>query len=223
MDAFFTCSLYGVTAVLLGVSFLKDKRKTVLSLKKAWKMFTHVLPQFISILFLVGLLLAVVVVNGILLIFQPQREMTALRFIGQNLMNFLLMLTPIFICIGLLDIWIERDTMVKIMGETSGCKGALTALLLGVVTAVPLYALLPVAGVLLKKGCRIANVLLFLCASASIRIPLLLFEISSLGGRFTFVRLGLNIVVVVAISFIVEKLLTNADKKEIYKKAGNDS
>jgi uncharacterized membrane protein YraQ (UPF0718 family) len=60
MDAFFTCSLYGVTAVLLGVSFLKDKRKTVLSLKKAWKMFTHVLPQFISILFLVGLLLAVV-------------------------------------------------------------------------------------------------------------------------------------------------------------------
>ena len=138
-------------------------------------------------------------------------------------MNFLLMLTPIFICIGLLDIWIERDTMVKIMWETSGCKGALTALLLGVVTAVPLYALLPVAGVLLKKGCRIANVLLFLCASASIQIPLLLFEISSLGGRFTFVRLGLNIVVVVAISFIVEKLLTNADKKEIYKKAGNDS
>lgn len=60
MDAFFTCSLYSVTAVLLGVSFLKDKRKTVLSLKKAWQMFTHVLPQFISILFLVGLLLAVV-------------------------------------------------------------------------------------------------------------------------------------------------------------------
>lgn len=52
-------------------------------------------------------------------------------------------------------------------------------------TAVPLYALLPVAGVLLKKGCRVSNVLIFLCTSASIRIPLLFFEISSLGAPFT--------------------------------------
>ena len=54
-------------------------------------------------------------------------------------------------------------------------------------TAVPLYALLPVAGVLLKKGCRVSNVLIFLCASASIRIPLLFFEISSLGAPFTLI------------------------------------
>lgn len=39
--------------------FLKDKRKTLLSLKKAWKMFTGVLPQFIAILLFVGVALAV--------------------------------------------------------------------------------------------------------------------------------------------------------------------
>lgn len=60
MDAAFTYSLYGVAAVLLGVSFVKDKKKTALSLKRAWKMFANVLPQFIAILLLVGLLLAVV-------------------------------------------------------------------------------------------------------------------------------------------------------------------
>ena len=54
-------------------------------------------------------------------------------------------------------------------------------------TAVPLYALLPVAGVLLKEGCRVSNVLIFLCASTSIRIPLLFFEISSLGAPFTLI------------------------------------
>ncbi|MFR1478966.1 MAG: permease [Hydrogeniiclostridium mannosilyticum] len=161
------------------------------------------------------LLAAVVAVNGALLVFQPKMEMTALRFTGKNFLNFLFMLTPIFICIGLMDIWIERDTMVKIMGETSGWKGSLTALLLGMVTAVPLYALLPVAEVLLKKGSRISNVLLFLCASASIRIPLLLFEISSLGWRFTLVRFGLNVLVVIAIAFVIEKRLTAADKEMI--------
>jgi uncharacterized membrane protein YraQ (UPF0718 family) len=60
MNSVFTYSLYGITAILLGVSFVKDKKKTVLSLKKAWKMFINVLPQFVAILLLVGLLLAVV-------------------------------------------------------------------------------------------------------------------------------------------------------------------
>lgn len=165
---------------------------------------------------------AVIAVNLILLVFQPQRELTALRFTGRNVLHFLFMLTPIFVCIGLLDSWIERDTMVKILGKQSGKRGVLAALLMGMVTAVPLYALLPVAGVLLKKGSRISNVLLFLCASASIRIPLLLFEVSSLGGRFTFVRLGLNVGGVIAIAFGVERLLTDEDKEEIYRRGGGE-
>lgn len=41
------------------ISFIKDKRKTLLSLKKAWKMFAGVLPQFVAILLLVGVALAV--------------------------------------------------------------------------------------------------------------------------------------------------------------------
>jgi len=158
---------------------------------------------------------AVIAINVLVLVFQPQMEIDALRFTVRNFLNFLFMLTPIFICIGLMDIWIERDTMIKIMGEKSGFKGVLVALMLGVATAVPLYALLPVAGVLLKKGSRISNVLLFLCASASIRIPLLLFEVSSLGWQFTFARFCLNIVVVFAIAFIIEKLLSDTDKKMI--------
>ena len=60
MDTAFTCSLYVMTAVLLCVSFIKDKKKTALSLKRAWKIFINVLPQFIAILLLVEFLLAVV-------------------------------------------------------------------------------------------------------------------------------------------------------------------
>ena len=132
----------------------------------------------------------------------------ALTFTGINFLNFLFMLTPIFICIGLMDVWIDRETMIKIMGEKSGFRGVLVALLLGVITAVHLYALLPVAGVLLKKGSKVSNVLIFLNSSASIRIPLLLFEISSLGWQFTFARFGLNIIVVFIIAFIIEKMLS---------------
>ena len=61
--------------------------------------------------------------------------------------------------------------------------------------------------------------LLFLCTSVSIRIPLLLFEISSLGVSFTLIRFGLNLLAVFAIAFIIERLLSDRDKKAIYENA----
>ena len=54
-----TYILYGVTLLLLIVSVLKDKKKTVMALKKAWKAFENILPQFLVVLLLVGVLLAV--------------------------------------------------------------------------------------------------------------------------------------------------------------------
>ena len=54
-----TYILYGVTVLLLSISFFKDKQKTKLSLKKAWKAFENILPQFLVVLLLVGVLLAV--------------------------------------------------------------------------------------------------------------------------------------------------------------------
>ncbi len=51
--------LYAGTAVLLGLSFRKSKQKTYQALKKAWKAFENILPQFLSILLLIGFILAV--------------------------------------------------------------------------------------------------------------------------------------------------------------------
>lgn len=52
-------SLYIVTVVLLGVSFYKDKNKTRKALKKSWKAFENILPQFLGVIVLVGMMLAV--------------------------------------------------------------------------------------------------------------------------------------------------------------------
>ena len=60
MDTVFTYSFYGVALLLLGISFVKDKSKTILALKRAGKMFVNVAPQFMAILLLTGLLLAII-------------------------------------------------------------------------------------------------------------------------------------------------------------------
>lgn len=52
-------ALYVVTGVLLLVSFYKDKKKTKMALKKAWKAFENIMPEFLVVILLVGLLLAI--------------------------------------------------------------------------------------------------------------------------------------------------------------------
>ncbi|HKL58422.1 MAG TPA: permease [Sphaerochaeta sp.] len=50
--------LYGGTAILLALSFQKDREKSMKALKKAWKAFENILPQFLVVILVVSLLLS---------------------------------------------------------------------------------------------------------------------------------------------------------------------
>lgn len=55
----FTYVLYGLAGAGLAISFYKDRGKTKAALKKAWRAFENILPQFLSILVVIGLALAI--------------------------------------------------------------------------------------------------------------------------------------------------------------------
>jgi uncharacterized membrane protein YraQ (UPF0718 family) len=50
--------LYALAAILLVVSFVKDKAKTKKALMKAWKVFEKILPEFLIVVLLVGIMMA---------------------------------------------------------------------------------------------------------------------------------------------------------------------
>ncbi|PKL26217.1 MAG: permease [Spirochaetae bacterium HGW-Spirochaetae-3] len=60
MDTRFSFAFYILTVMLLIVSFFRSREKTVRALKKAVKMFFSILPQFVSVLVIMGVLLAIV-------------------------------------------------------------------------------------------------------------------------------------------------------------------
>ena len=65
----FTVLMYIVALGFLILSFIKDKKKTLKALKKAWKSFENILPQFLSILVIIGIMLAVLspeVISGLI-------------------------------------------------------------------------------------------------------------------------------------------------------------
>ncbi|MEA4816165.1 MAG: permease [Lachnospiraceae bacterium] len=55
-----TYIFYGLAIIFLIISFVKDKKKTKTALKKAWKSFENILPQFLAVILIVSVLLAVV-------------------------------------------------------------------------------------------------------------------------------------------------------------------
>lgn len=55
----FTTALYFSAAVLLLASFIKDKKKTRMALKKSWKALENIMPQFLSIILIIGITLAI--------------------------------------------------------------------------------------------------------------------------------------------------------------------
>ncbi|MPM45095.1 hypothetical protein SDC9_91780 [bioreactor metagenome] len=54
-----TIALYVIPIAALAVSFAKSRQNTKLALKKAWKSFENILPQFLSILVIIGIMLAI--------------------------------------------------------------------------------------------------------------------------------------------------------------------
>ena len=110
-----------------------------------------------------------------------------------------------------MDVWVSRESLMKYMGNNSGFLGVFLAMLIGSIAAGPMYAAFP-----LKKGAKFSNIIIFMNAWCVTKISTLLFEISSLGYKFTFVRLLIDIPGVIIMGILVEKFLSKDELTRIY-------
>ena len=161
--------------------------------------------------------LLLIIINAVVGFALPDIGLKSISITKQNFMEMISVIPPIFILLGLLDVWVDRATMMKYTGKGSGLKGVLIAFLLGSAAAGPLYAAFPVAGVMLKKGSSLFNVFIFIGAWSTTKIPMLTFEAASLGLTFTLTRLALSIIGILIIAATTEKALNQEQKKEIYE------
>jgi uncharacterized membrane protein YraQ (UPF0718 family) len=155
----------------------------------------------------------------LLWIINQELGMKALQVTGYSLREMILVIPPIFILLGLLDVWVPRETMIKYMGDHSGVKGVVLAFLIGSAAAGPLYGAFPVAAVFMKKGVKFSNVLIFIGAWSTTKIPMFLFELSALGARFALTRLLVDIPGILLMSMILSKQLSKKDIQVLYTKA----
>ncbi|MBI3131135.1 MAG: permease [Acidobacteria bacterium] len=112
----------------------------------------------------------------------------------------------VLILLALFDVWVPREVIERGLGTGSGARGVLLALLLGTGAAGPLYAAFPIALSLREKVARTANLVIFLGAWATIKLPMLMMESAFLGTRFAMLRLALTLPGILAVGFLLERM-----------------
>lgn len=153
------------------------------------------------------------IINIGLLFIEPMIGKKSLEITWNSVLEMMSILPVIFILLGLLDVWVDRATMMKYTGKESGLKGALISFILGAAAAGPLYAAFPIATVMMKKGSSLFNIFIFIGTWSTAKIPMLTFEAVNLGVHYALLRLVLSILGIFTIATILSRALTKEDRE----------
>lgn len=148
----------------------------------------------------------------------PEAGRETLKLLGDNVSTIIGILVPVFILLGLFDAWVPRERIAPHLGEASGIRGIVLAVLLGASSAGPLYVAFPVAEVMLRKGTSLRNVFIFLGSWSSMRLPMVLFEIQSVGSVFALSRFAASLSGILIMGVLLERLLGVEDRKAILER-----
>ena len=120
------------------------------------------------------------------------------RNFGSFAIQMLKLLPCAFILIGLFEVWVSRESVVKHLGKGSSKPRAyFWVIVLAGTTVGGLIVAFPIARVLYNKGARIQIIMGYTAAAAICRIPMTIYEASFLGIKFSLVRLLVSIPLVI--------------------------
>ncbi|MDD2301475.1 MAG: permease [Eubacteriales bacterium] len=125
-----------------------------------------------------------------------------------------LILPPVFILMGLMEVWIPKSKIQSWLGRGSGIKGAMIAVALGTLPTGPLYVAFPMTAALIRKGASFTNMVVFLGSWAALKIPQLMVEIKFMGTAFAVTRFILTLMALMLIGLLMENILRRYPDKE---------
>jgi hypothetical protein len=71
----------------------------------------------------------------------------------------------------------------------------------------------------MKKGVKFMNILIFIGAWSTTKIPMFLFEMAALGNKFAISRLLIDIPGIIILAFILSKMVSKKEVEALYENA----
>ncbi|PLY03257.1 MAG: hypothetical protein C0623_02030 [Desulfuromonas sp.] len=139
----------------------------------------------------------------------PERAWTALQSGGQLLISVSLLVLAVMGLVGLVQTWISRDMVSRLLGEKSGPKALLVAMLCGTLLIGPPYIIFPLLMTIRNQGARWAVVTIVLAAYA-VKLPMIPLEVGFLGWPFSLGRSLLTLLFAVPTGLLVERIMNSS-------------
>ncbi|MFP4010890.1 MAG: permease [Spirochaetaceae bacterium] len=157
-----------------------------------------------SSLLTLGALVAMALV--LVTVFPERREPVAERSL-EYLLEMAGILPAVVVLLGLFSVFVPKQLIASYLGAASGVKGFFLSLGLGALPTGPLYVAFPIAAAMIRKGASVRNMVAFLTAWASVKLPQEMVELRFMGLEFAALRLALTIMAALIIGWITERVV----------------
>ena len=157
------------------------------------------------------LLVMVVVIYLILFALMPEKASTAIKNSIYYLIEMFQVLPVIFFLTVAIEVLVPKEWIIKHFGEKSGLLGNLLSLVLGSISAGPIYAAFPISKMLMSKGASVANIVIILSSWAVIKVPMLANEAKFLGVSFMSTRWVLTVAAILIMAWLMGKMISKRE------------
>lgn len=162
---------------------------------KRWSLWTLIRSQWL-LLGTVGLYLWRFAVD-------TQGASRALEIAAKSLAGVFPLVLAVMGLLGLIQCWISRDLIARLLGRDAGVKALLVAALCGTILIGPAYLIFPLLLTIQRQGARWAVVVTVL-ASYTVKLHLLPLEAGFLGWRFSLLRTLFTLLLAIPLGLAVE-------------------
>ena len=152
------------------------------------------------------LLLFTLALYGCAFVAAPERAAHALSIGASIFASVLLLIAAVFGLVGLLQVWISRETIARLLGREGGVKGLIIATLCGTVLIGPAYIIFPLLMSLHKQGARWAVITIVL-TSYAVKVQMIPIEVGFLGWPFSLSRAVITIALAIPTGLLVEAFM----------------
>ena len=157
-------------------------------------------------------LLAIVAMTYVILyVLMPEKATTAIKNSVYYLVEMFEVLPVIFLLTVVIEALVPKEWIIKHFGEKSGFLGNLLSLLLGSISAGPIYAAFPISKMLMSKGASVVNIVIILSSWAVIKVPMLANEVKFLGVSFMSTRWILTVGAILIMAWLMGKMIDKRD------------
>jgi uncharacterized membrane protein YraQ (UPF0718 family) len=133
----------------------------------------------------------------------PEQAGRALDIAASRLVSVAPLVLAVMGLVGLIQVWVSRDLVARLLGREAGLRALLIAALCGTILIGPAYLIFPMLLAIQQQGARWAVIVIVL-ATYAVKLQMIPLEVGFLGWKFSLLRIVFTMLLAIPLGLLVE-------------------